>query len=277
MSTAARDVMDAVEARHPTPSMALVPLAVDAAPLRPAQPAPAGPSNVHRVFYGMGYAALALITFGTAMAPRWGDAMLGFYVMGVFGLGLGGLGVLGHVLYRPRMPKLRKGLGAVAALVLTMAAQEPVAHAANEVHAASRIARLQPLADDLSRGGRIRTLGAPFMGWVELNGYRGRLDTRDRIRTDAGTEMALADVLRRDGVSRLELVRLLNRLEQSGARRVEVGTAYVAFEDPGSDLVYVRPGQVPPASGTEILGRRSPPMRPVGGGWYLLMGAGLFE
>lgn len=276
MSTAAREVMDAVRATHPVPPMALVPLTVDRAPL---QPAPAKPSNVHRVFYGMGYAALALITFGTAMAPRWGNAMFGFYVMGAFGLGLAGLGVLGHVLYRPSMPKLRQGLGAVAALGLTLAAQGLVADTANEVHAASRIARLQPLADDLSRGGRIRMLGAPSAGWVELNGYHGRLDSRDRVRVDGVAEMTLADVLRRDGVSRLELVRLRNRLEQSGARRVEVGASYVAFAsgDVGPDLLYVRPGHGPLTPGAEVLERRVARTRPVGGGWYLLLPEGWID
>jgi hypothetical protein len=277
VSTPAREVMDGVRApHHPVPSMALVPLAADRAPL---QSAPAKPSNVHRVFYGMGYAALALITFGTAMAPRWGNATFGFYVMGVFGLGLGGLGMLVHVLYRPSMPKLRKGLGAVAALGLTLAAQGTVADAAAEVHAASRIARLQLLADDLSRGGRVRTLAAPSTGWVELNGYHGRLDSRDRVRVDGATEMTLADVLRRDGISRLELVRLLNRLEQSGARRVEMGASYVAFSsgDVGPDLLYVRPGQGPLTPGAEVLERRVARMRPVGGAWYLLLSEGLFE
>lgn len=276
MSTAEREVMDAVRAPHPVPSMALVPLTADRAPLHPA---PAKPSNVHRVFYGMGYAALVLITFGTAMAPRWGNAMFGFYVMGVFGLGLGGLGVLIHVLYRPSMAKLRKGLGAVAALGLTLAAQGTVADAADEVHAASRIARLQPLADDLSRDGRIRALGAPMDGWVDLNGYHGRLDSRDRVRVDGVTEMALADVLRRDGISRLELVRLLNRLERSGTRRVEMGAAYVAFEagTVGADLLYVRPGQAPPTPGAEILDQRVVRARPVGGGWYLLLPEGWID
>jgi hypothetical protein len=272
VSTAAREVMDGVRApHHPVPSMALVPLAADRAPL---QPAPAKPSNVHRVFYGMGYAALALITFGTAMAPRWGNAMFGFYVMGVFGLGLGGLGVLVHVLYRPSMPKLRQGLGAVAALGLTLAAQGLVADAADEVHAASRIARLQPLADDLSRDGRIRMLGAPSAGWVELNGYHGRVDSRDRVRVDGVTEMALADVL-----PRLELVRLLNRLERSRTRRVEMGASYVAFEAgaAGADLLYVRPGHGPLTSGAEILERRVARTRPVGGGWYLLLPEGWID
>lgn len=275
MSTAAREVMDVVQAPHPIPSMALVPL-TDRTPQRPAQPVSAKPSNVHRAFYGMGYAALALITFGTAMAPRWGDAVFGFYMIGVFGLGLGGLGVLVHVLYRPSLPKLRNGLGAVAALGLTLAAQGLVADAADEVHAAPRIARLQPLADDLSRDGRIRMLGAPLAGWVDLNGYHGRLDSRDRVRVDSVTEMALADVLRRDGISRLELVRLLDRLERSGTRRVEMGASYVAFDGDGvgADLLYVRPGQVPPTPGAEILDQRAMRMRPVGGGWYLLLPKG---
>lgn len=279
MSNAGGEVLDAVEAPRPAPSMELVPLAMDRAPLRPVTAAAAGPSNAHRAFYGMGYAALALITLGTVMGPRSETVMATFYVVGLLGLGLGGLGVLVHVVHQPSMPKLRVGLGAVVSVVLTAAAQAPVAHAANEVHAASRIARLQPLADDLSRDGRIRALGVPSAGWVELNGYRGRLDSRDRIRIDAGTEMALADVLRRDGISRLDLVRLLNRLGQAGAWRVEVGTAYVAFDrdGPGADLLYVRPGQGPPVPGAEILGRRSARMRPVGGGWYLLPGAGPFE
>lgn len=275
MSTAEREVLDAVEPPHPAPSMALVPLTVDRAPPRPASP-PAKPGNAHRFFYAIGYAGLALLTLGTAMGPRSEGAMLACYALGAPALGLGGMGVLLHTVYRPSMRKLRQALGAVAALVLTAAAQVPVARAAEEVHAAASIARLQPLADELARDGRIRSIGRRTAGFIELNGYRGRLDGSDRVQVDGGTSATLAELLRRDGISRLELVRLLNRLDRAGVRRVDVGAGYVALdrEDVGSSLLYVRPGQPLPPPGTHMLERGAWRTQPLGGGWYLLLQAG---
>lgn len=274
MSTVEREVLDAVEAAHPAPSMALVPLTQDRAPLRAAAPASAKPANVHRIFFGTGYAGLALIMIGTWLGPRYENAMVGGYVIGAMAVGLGGLGVLVHVLYRPSMRKLRQGLGAVAALVLTVAAQRPVMHAALEAHASARIPELQQLADDLARDGRIRHLGIPLTGWVELNGFRGRLDGAhvDVTEESGPNPLPLAAILQRDGISRLELVRLTRRLREAGITRVSVGEAAVEFESDGagSSMLYVRPGQPLPRPEVAFPGRPYLRTQPLGGGWYLL-------
>jgi hypothetical protein len=220
--------MDVVAAQ-PSTCMALVPLprAETAHP----DAAPAKPSHVHRYFYGLGYAALALIIIGVWTEPVNGTAAAVLYGTAILCLGVAGLGVLVHVAYRPRMDKLRKGLGAVAALALTLAAIGPVGRAATEVHAQSAVVRLQPLADDLLRNGRIRMIAIAAPGGIELNDYVGRMDTSDP--STSGAPVTLAEVLRRDGISRLELVRMRSAMEQAGVWRVEVGEGYVGFYGTG--------------------------------------------
>jgi hypothetical protein len=267
VSTLEHEVMDA-GAPHPSPSLALVPLPRAETAHPGAAPAEAKPSTIHRYFYGLGYAALAMITLGAWIEPANGAAAAALYVIATFSLGVGGLGVLVHVAYRPRMEKLRKGLGAIAALALTIAVIGPIGRAATEVHAQSAIVRLQPLADDLLRNGRIRVIAIPAAGWIELNDYVGRMDTSDP--STSSTSVTLAEVLARDGISRLELLRMRHALEQAGVSRVEVGEAYVGLYDPGvgANMVYVRPGHAPPPPGAAVLERTHWGTQPLGGGWY---------
>lgn len=268
MSTLQREAVDA-GAPHPSTSMALVPLP-RAEAVRSIVPGEDGAApHAHRYFYGMGYAALALIVLGIWMEPANGALGPVPFMLAAPLLGIGGLGVLIHVLYKPRMHKLRMGLGAVASVALTAAAGVPLHRAATEVHAHAAILRLQPLADELLRDGRVRTLALPSGTWIELNGFAGRMDTGDPSTNGSG--LTLAAVLRRDGISRLDLLRMRRRLSQAGVSQVGAGDAYVAFPRPGPgfDLLYVRPGHAPPPPRTVVLETPIVLAKPLGGGWYL--------
>jgi hypothetical protein len=260
-----------VDAPLPSTSMALVPLAGDRE--RGIGP-PAGsmPRNVHRFFYGLGYAALGMVVLGAWVEPLGGDAGLALFGIAMVCLAFAGLGVLVYTAYKPSVHKVRMMLGAVASLVLTILATEPIGSAAREVHASSAITGLQPVAEQIARDGRIRSIGIPRSEWVELNGFTGSLDGST---TGYGMEgpQTLAEVLQRDGISRLELVRLLRGLREADVARVEAGAAYVAFDRTGSvpDLLYLRPGRPLPLPGTEILDRPAWVTRPMGGGWYLFL------
>jgi hypothetical protein len=170
------------------------------------------------------------------------------------------------------MDRLRKGLGAVAAVALTAAAAFPVHNAALEVHASSRIGALEPLAEVVAGTEGVRQIGVPSRGWVELNGFRGEVRSTAPVAMPDGPALALAQVLQRDGVSRLELVRLMSAMEAAGVLRLEAETAYLAFDAAGdANLLYVRPGQPLPQPGTAILERTRWRTRPLGDGWYLLL------
>lgn len=276
MTTREHPAWEAVTAPPASTSTALVPLRADRAPAPPAPRPPGPPRNVHRVFYGMGYSALGFFILGTFLQPRIGPAAAGFFILGAMFLGLGGVGVLGHVAYKPSVAKLRKGLGAVAAVVLTAAAIRPIDRIAQEVHADTHIAAAQALVDDLARDGRVRVIGVPSAEWVTLNGFHGKLDgsyasTSAPVDTSAfgAPVLPLYEVLRRDGISRLELVRMMNRLQAAGVSEMvyKAGVVTVRMET-GADLLYVRPGHVLP-TGTVLAGQHT---RPLGGGWYLLAG-----
>lgn len=270
MSTREREAWEAITA-PPSTSMALVPLRPDPAPA-PAPPA-GPPRNAHRYFYGMGYAALGLIVLGTFLQPRIGPAAAALFAPAALLLGLGGLGVLVHVLYRPSMPKLRKGLGAIAALGLTLAAIRPIDRMAQEVHAAARIPRLEAFVEDRLSEGRVHDIGIPSTGWVSLNGFRGRLDGTHTSVTEASgpNPPSLSRVLKRDGISRPELVRMMGEMEGLGVREMVVSEGFVTVAmEAGPHLLYVRPGRALPAF-------PEPATRPLGGGWYLLLDRGWLD
>lgn len=268
MSTLEREVVDA-DAPQPSTSLALVPLSGDREP-RLATRTAGGPPNAHRYFYGLGYTALAFVALATWLQPARPQAAAFLYVLGAFGLATAGLAVVIHVVYRPRMQKLRMGLGAVASVVLTGVALDPIDHAAREVHAESLVVRLQPLADDLARSPHIRTLGLTPGGWVELGGQAGSLDgAMDTTR--AGAPVIMAELLQREGVSRQEVERLMERMREAGVLRLEVREGYVAFANPNrATLLFARPGRTPPPPGTAILDVVRWRTQPLGGGWYLL-------
>lgn len=259
------------DAAHPSTSLALVPRPATRDP-HPRTVTPGGPSASHRFFYGMGYAALPLLLLAAWLEPMAFDVMAVLAGLAIVMLGIAGLGVIIHVLYHPNERKVRMGLGAVASLALTVLALAPVSRAAREVHAQSAIVRLQPLADELLRNGRIRQIAFPAHDWIELNGFSGRMDTGDP--SSSGPAVPLAAVLQRDGISRLELVRMRRRMEQAGVSRLEVEAGYVGFRDPGIDasLLYVRPGHAPPSPERQLMERMNWTSQPLGGGWYMIEG-----
>ena len=268
MSTRELEVLDAETESRPSTSMALVPLPRGPVP----QAQTAQPETAHRWFYGSGYTGLVLILCAAATSPANELLSAALLMLGACAVGLGGLGVFIHVLYRPRMDKLRKGLGAVASVALTAAAAFPLYNAALEVHASKRVLQLQPLAELVSGIDGVRVMGRPDDGWVELNGFRGDLHSSATVAMPEGSAMTLAQVLERDGISRLELVRLRAGMETAGVSRIEAEAAYIAFAERGdADLLYVRPGQALPQPGTTILESTRWRTRPLGGGWYLLV------
>lgn len=273
MSTREIDVVDADVAPRPSTSLALVHLPREAVPQGPeAQPALAEPANAHVWFYTLGYTGLALILLAAWVGPVNEGATMALLAIGALSVGFGGVGVLIHVLYRPRMDKLRKGLGAVASVALTAAAAFPINNAAREVHASNRIAQLEPLAALVSGTGGLRQMALPSDGWVELNGFRGDIRSSAPVLTTDGPALNLAQVLERDGISRGELVRLMAAMEAANVLRVEAGTAHIAFDHPGdADLLYVRPGHPLPQPGMEIMERARWRTQPLGDGWYLLI------
>lgn len=272
MSTREIDVVDADAASHPSTSMALVPLPREAVPRVQTADPPAEQGNAYRWVYGLGYTGLALIACAVWVQPASEMLALPLLMLGAASVGIGGMGVLVHAFFRPRMDRVRKGLGAVAAVALTAAALFPIHNAALEVHASRRIVQLEPLAAMVSGTAGVRVMGVPSVGWVELNGFRGDVRSSATVSMQQGPALTLAQVLERDGVSRLELVRLIAAMEAAGVARVEAAAAYVAFDAPGdANLLYVRPGQILPQPGTAILERTRWRTRPLGDGWYLLL------
>lgn len=268
MSTLEREVVDAP---LPSTSMALVPLAGDRSTLT--VPAAGMPRDVSRYFYGVGYTALAMMLLGSWLDPLGDDISTVLFGLAMVCLAFGGLGVLLHTAYKPNVQKLRRMLGALASLVLAVLATGPVESAAREVHASRTIAQLQPLAEQLARDGRIQSIGIPRRGWVELNGFQGAVDGSTQEYSAEGAMPSLAEVLQRDGISRLELVRLMRAMRDARVTRVETGAAYVGFERPGTatDLLYLRPGQPLPPPQTPVLERPLWQTQPMGGGWFLFL------
>ncbi|HYW10709.1 MAG TPA: hypothetical protein VE871_02100 [Longimicrobium sp.] len=269
MSTREIDAVDADVAAPPSTAMALVRLPrADVPAEKPGQPE----ANGHRWFYGLGYTGLGLILCAAWAGPANEAMSAALVALGVLSVGLGGVGVLIHVFYRPRMDKLRKGLGAVASVALTAAAAFPVNNAALEVHASNRIGQLEPLAALVTGTGGVRQIGVPSGGWVELNGFRGDIRSSAPSSMPDGPALNLAQVLERDGISRVELVRLTGAMEAAHVLRAEAGAAYVAFDGTGdADLLYVRPGHPLPQPGTAIMDRVRWRTKPLGDGWYLLV------
>lgn len=279
MSTLEREVAVDADRPHPSTSLALVPLTGDAARPRQVTRA-AGPPNAHRWFYGIGYAGLALIALGAWVAVGDEELAIPCFLFGGLFLGLGGLGVAIHVLYKPTMQKLRMGLGAVASVALTLAALTPLTDVARAVQADGRVARLQPLADELARDGRVQTLGISRADYVELNGSRTALNGSMASSVESGEPLLIDDLLRRNRFTMPELLALMDRLRQAGVQRVEVRPGYVALDATrgAPSLLYVRPGHPLPSPGTEILDATRRSTEPLGGGWYVQrMGRGWWD
>ena len=268
MSTRERDVVDTDNAPLST-IVALIPLARDRTPIQPAVKVSDVPMHLHRWVYGLGYASLVGVLLGGWFEHVDGDLSDVFYAMGLLGLVPAGLGVLIHVVYRPSERKLRMGMGAVASFVIAISATMPLGRISQEVHAQNWIVRLQPLADDLLRDGRIASLSFTPDGWVEYDGRAGRLDNVV-AEGENGTPVLMADLLRRGGISAQVVERMMARAAVAGASHVEVHDGYAAFQSRLGTLMYVAPGRVPPPPSALIMEVPRPLRRPLGGGWSLL-------
>lgn len=251
---------------NPSPSMALVPLP------RAAVDTGKDPRHLHRWFYGLGYASLAVVWTGAWLQPRGEGVAIGLFVLGMLGVGVAGMGVLVHVLWRPRMHKLRQGLAAVASLVLTVAAIGPVMEAGREAYASSRIVQWQPLAEDLARDGRIHPIGLGANGRVEYDAAEGTLADAAGWPTVGGPPEMMTDRLLKGGIPPRDVEALMERMRLAGVDYLEARDGYAVFTAGGTDLLYAFPGRPLPPPGTRVLNQASWHTRPLGGGWYLLGG-----
>lgn len=253
-----------------TPSMALVPVPRDGGP-RLATAAATKPTNAHRLFYGLGYAGLVLIWAGTWLSGFVG--FVGFEIVGVMFVGLGGFGVLIHTLYKPNERKVRHLLLAVASLALTVAALPVVAGVSREMYATAAVTRLQPLAEALAKDARVRTIGRSSGGYATFNGFHGQEHGTGRMDGQSG-EFLLADVLAQDGISRGEYEAYQRRLDQAGmARAVRTGST-VAFLPDGPNepwLLYVAPGHALPPAHALVDDSGTYHSEPLGGPWYMVL------
>jgi hypothetical protein len=245
----------------------LVPVMGDPAPRMEVQPAKPPPVNAHRVFYGMWYAALVMFAAEPWIGRIHDAVSLLFGVLGGVFVALGGLGILIHTLCRPSEQRLRHTMAAGAALVLTLAAREPLRDANAQVYATARVARLQPLAEALARDGHIRNVGITG-SQLRLNGFYGDVYTDQGWLEQTGDPaITLTEVLQRDGITRAELRRYVDGLRGVGmgyARRTDATVLFTPAGTYDMKLLYVVPGQPVPDPTTW----RS---EPLGGDWYLLL------
>ena len=253
-----------------TPSMALVPVArADGGP-RLATAGATQPTNAHRLFYGLGYAGLILIWTGTWLGGFVG--FVGWEIVGVMFVGLGGFGVLIHTLYKPNERKVRHLLLALASLALTVAGLPLVTRISREMYATAAVDRLLPLAEALAKDARVREIGRSSAGDPLFNGFQGPEHGTGSMEGEKG-EFLLADVLARDGISREEFQAYQLRLDQVGmARALRTGST-VAFLPDGPDeawLLYVIPGHALPHA-RSLLDARPVRSQPLGGSWYMLL------
>jgi hypothetical protein len=254
-----------------TPSMALVPVARDDGGPRLATAGATRPTNAHRLFYGLGYAGLVLIWTGTWLSGFVG--FVGWEIVGVMFVGLGGFGVLIHTLYKPNERKVRHLLLALASLALTVAAIPLVTRISREMYATAAVNRLQPLADELAKDTRIREIGVSTGGNVRFNGFYGPEYRTGSMEGQKG-EFLLADVLAHDRISWEEYQAYQRRLEQVGmARALRTGST-IAFLPDGPDepwLLYVVPSHALPHARSLLHEGSTYYSQPLGGPWYMVL------
>lgn len=255
------------------PGPALVPVVGDRAPRIHVSPGPQKPVNVHRLFFGLWYAALALYVIANWVEVRHYHAADMVRLTGVLFTGLGGFGILIHTLWKPGERKVRHALAAGATLALTLASAGPVRHVSVQMFATSRVVRLQPLAEALARDARIRNLGVAGADRVELNGFHGPWQGEGRwIEGPYPSPRAtLAEILARDGIAEPELREYAAALDGSGMSEAERSGGRVTFTyDYDLKLLYVPAGVSPPDPRRLVDSPTRWRSEPLGGGWYLL-------
>lgn len=256
----------------PVRSTALVPVIGDGR-MRQVPAAPQEPANVHRFFFGLGYAGLPLIWAGAVAGSVAGD---GYAVLAGFGaifVGLGGVGVVIHTLWKPNERKVRHLLLALASLALTLLSLVPARPMAREMYATAAVTRLEPLAATLANDARIRHIGVSFNQNVMLNGYFGSGFGMGRVNGKDG-EHTLESVLERDGITRAEFDAYQRRLREAGMKEAHRTASTVAFGPSGAGgmmLVYVLPGHALPPAHALVGDRGYWRSRPLGGSWYMAL------
>lgn len=250
-------------------STALVPVAA-AGDAHPQPPGPRPGSNVHVLFFAVGYTGLALVWAGAWLTGFTGNRWEAVTAFGAMFIGLGGFGILIHTLYRPSERKVRHLLLALGSLALTTALLQPVSRVAREMYAAAAVNRLQTLAVDIAKDARIQRIGI-VNGNVVLNDYWGGeygMGTIDGVDRD----QALDAVLRRDGMTRAQLQSYMRRLRDAGMHQALRTPSTVAFDPDGPRdlmLVHVLPGRaLPPAHALVGDGGRWH-SEPLGGSWHM--------
>jgi hypothetical protein len=255
------------------PAPALVPVAGDRAPRIHVSPGPQKPVNVHRLFFGLWYAALALIVIANWLQVRHFLTANMFWLPALLFSALGGFGILIHTLWKPGERKVRHALAAGAAMVLTLASLGLVRHLSTQMLVASRVARLQPLAEALARDVRVRNVGLTGQDWVRLNGFQGSWQGEGGWMEgpSPAPRTTLAEILARDGIAEPELREYAAALDRSGMSEAERSAGRVTFTyDYDLKLLYVPAGVSPPDPRRLVDGPTRWRSEPLGGGWYLL-------
>jgi hypothetical protein len=245
----------------------------DRAPRIHVSPGAEKPVNVHRLFFGLWYAALALYVIANLVEVRYDQAGDMIRLLGVLFTGLGGFGILIHTLWKLGERKVRHALAAGAALALTLASAGPVRHVSMQMFVASRVARLQPLAEALAQDARVRNVGLGGEDRVRLNGFQGPWQGEGGwIEGPYPAPMTtLAEILARDGIAKPELREYAAALDRSGMSEAERSGGRITFTySYDLKLLYVPAGVSPPDPRRLV----DSPLRwrsePLGGGWYLL-------
>lgn len=269
MSTLERERVE-VAGSIPSDSVALVPLVVDRTRPAPVEILPpARPRTLHRWFFGMWYAGLALIA-GGAWLGAWGEEWMALcFVPAVLCLAPGGLGILIHFVARPSLPRFRQGLGALAALALTGLAAIPLGSMAAEVRAAAAVARLQPLAQEMAGFERMWALVQAPGARLQIEQAAGYSLTYENPRAPVET----AEALRRAEVAPREFDGIRRQMRAAGMAGVQVLRGALVFRYRGgadAHLMYVRPGQVLPRNLWLYYFGVDWRSKPLGGGWYLV-------
>lgn len=231
---------------------------------------PAHAQRAVRALFIVGYGALAAICIGNVLEPWMGWTVIALYIPAGLSIGIAGLGIAVYTLWKPRERKFRQALAAAAALVLTIASVPPRLEMGREAFASSRVAALQPAADELMRSGRIDLLRIGHTR--QLNEYTGS-ENGIYWTTDTGAAtITLEDVLRAEGIGRTEYERIVLAMHRAGAEEATVGPGHVVFrmESTPIILLYARPGQSPRAPADLVPGALEDHSTPLGDGWYLL-------
>ena len=246
-------------------SVALVPFPRKRPPVMDAVDA----QRAARVLLVLGYSALAAIWVGNVLEPWMGWTVIALYIPAGLSIGVAGLGIAGYTLWKPRERKFRQALAAAAALVLTIASVPPRLEMGREAFASSRVAALQPAADELMRSGRIDLLRIGYTR--QLNEYSGSENGIYWTEDTGPATITLDDVLRAEAIGRTEYEQIVLAMRRAGVEEATVGPGHVVFHMGwGALLVYARPGQSPQPAVDLPPDEIPDHSRPLGGGWYLL-------